>query len=52
MERAYGSFERAIKLPSRVDDTAARAQYRRGVLSVSLPKIAAPRGRRITVEAH
>jgi HSP20 family molecular chaperone IbpA len=26
--------------------------YRRGVLTVSLPKIAGPRGRRISIEAH
>jgi HSP20 family protein len=52
LERAYGRFERAIKLPARVDDITARARYRRGVLTVSLPKIAGPRGRRIAVEAR
>jgi HSP20 family protein len=51
MERAYGRFERAIKLPARVDDITARARYRRGVLTVSLPKIAGARGRRIAVES-
>jgi HSP20 family protein len=52
MERAYGRFERAIKLPARVDDITARARYRRGVLTVSLHKINGPRGRRITIEAR
>jgi HSP20 family protein len=52
MERAYGQFERAIKLPAPVDDTAATARYRHGVLTVSLPKTGAPRGRRIAVELH
>ena len=52
MERAYGQFERAIKLPSAVDDKGATARYRHGVLSISLPKIDAPRGRRIAVELH
>jgi len=52
LERAYGRFERAIKLPARVDDITARARYRRGILKVSLPKIAGPRGRRIAVEAR
>jgi HSP20 family protein len=51
MERAYGRFERALKLPARVDDLTARARYRRGVLTVSLPKIAGARGRRIAVES-
>lgn len=50
MERAYGRFERAIKLPAPVDDITARARYRHGVLTVSLPKIAGARGRRISVE--
>jgi HSP20 family protein len=51
-ERAYGRFERAIKLPTRVDDITARARYRRGVLTISLPKLAESRGRRISIEAH
>jgi HSP20 family protein len=51
-ERAYGRFERAIRLPARVDDSSARARYRRGVLTISLPKIGGPRGRRISIEAH
>jgi HSP20 family protein len=51
-ERAYGRFERAIKLPARVDDITAKARYRRGVLTISLPKIGGPRGRRISIEAH
>lgn len=50
MERAYGRFERAIRLPAPVDDITARARYRHGVLTVSLPKIAGARGRRIAVE--
>jgi HSP20 family protein len=52
MERAYGQFERAIKLPAPVDDQAATARYRHGVLHVSLPKTAASPRRRITVELH
>ena len=38
MECAYGSFERAVPLPAEVDGDAASARYRRGVLSISLPK--------------
>lgn len=52
MERAYGHFERAIRLPATVDDDGAKARYRRGVLTVSLPKSTKSSGRRITVEAH
>jgi HSP20 family protein len=49
MECAYGSFERAIPLPAPVDETGAKAQYRRGVLTVKLPKQETARARRIEV---
>lgn len=51
MECAYGSFERAIPLPAEVDGDNATASYRRGVLSVTLPKHERARTRRITVDA-
>ncbi|MFQ5468912.1 MAG: Hsp20/alpha crystallin family protein [Gammaproteobacteria bacterium] len=38
MECAYGSFERAIQLPMVVDDSQAKAQYRKGVLKIFFPK--------------
>lgn len=38
LERAYGRFRRAVPLPADVDDDAAKAEYRRGVLRVTLPK--------------
>lgn len=49
MERAYGSFERAIRLPAPVEDEGADATYKSGVLTVSLPKSAAAKTRRIPV---
>ena len=51
MERAYGRFERAIRLPTAVDDEHAEAKYRAGVLTVKLPKSSARDSRRITVRA-
>jgi HSP20 family protein len=50
MERAYGHFERAIRLPAAVQDEGAKAQYHRGVLTVSLAKKRHSRGTRIPVE--
>ncbi|MEQ8663316.1 MAG: Hsp20/alpha crystallin family protein [Gammaproteobacteria bacterium] len=50
MERAYGSFERALRLPVAVDDSGARARYRRGVLHVTLPRAAHARARKIPVQ--
>ncbi len=53
MECAYGGFERAVVLPAAVDDSGARASYRRGVLQVVLPKVRGGKGaRRIEVTTH
>jgi HSP20 family protein len=50
MECAYGSFQRAVPLPAEVDIADAKAKYRNGVLSVTLPKTRQGRRRRVTVE--
>ncbi len=50
LERAYGAFERALQLPAPVDENRAEATYRKGVLTIQLPK-AHPHGRRrITIQ--
>jgi len=49
MECAYGSFERAIPLPVEVDGNRADARYRRGVLTIALPKHERARSRRIPI---
>ena len=46
-ERAYGRFQRVIPLPVEIDDSAAKADYRRGVLTVTLVK----RGDKVYVQA-
>ena len=38
MERAYGSFQRAIPLPRNVNIDKAQASFKNGVLTVRLPK--------------
>jgi len=50
LERAYGSFERAIPLPKPVDEGHAKAKYKRGVLVVTLPIAASQQQRRIVIE--
>ena len=50
MECAYGRFERALPLPAPVDEDKARATYKRGVLSITLPKLQAGATRRIAVK--
>lgn len=49
VERAYGRFERRIPLPAAVDDSRAEATYKRGVLRIRLPKVAAE-SRRGTIQ--
>lgn len=50
-ECAYGRFERAIPLPKSVDESAAKARYRRGVLTVTLPVSERYRSRRIAINS-
>jgi HSP20 family protein len=38
MERSYGSFERTIELPAVVDESKAKAEFKKGVLRLTLPK--------------
>jgi HSP20 family protein len=38
MERAYGRFERALRLPVSVSEDGAAASYKRGVLRISVPR--------------
>ena len=39
VERARGSFHRAIELPAEIDAAKVTASYRHGVLTVTLPKL-------------
>jgi len=38
MERSYGSFERAIRLPTEVDESKAKSEFKKDVLRLTLPK--------------
>jgi HSP20 family protein len=50
MERSFGSFIRRIELPSNVDTNRADARLDRGVLTLTLPKIAGEAARTIKVQ--
>lgn len=41
LERTYGSFRRTFALPCEVDSAKATATYKKGVLTITLPKAAA-----------
>jgi HSP20 family protein len=51
VERAYGSFQRAIVLPVSVQGDKAVASYKAGVLELVLPKAERVKAREITVES-
>jgi len=38
MERSYGSFSRTIPLPAEVDTDKVKAEFKKGVLMVTMPK--------------
>ena len=40
MERSYGSFSRSIALPSEIDMDKVKAEFKKGLLTVTLPKTA------------
>jgi HSP20 family protein len=49
VERAYGTFSRSFTLPSTVDAAKVKAEYRDGVLTVTLPMREETRPRQIQV---
>jgi HSP20 family protein len=49
-ERGVGSFARAVSLPDDVDPAQVKANYRDGVLQVSVARSEAAQPRRITVQ--
>ena len=38
VERSYGAFERAMSLPTNVDEGKISAEFKNGVLELTLPK--------------
>ena len=50
VERSYGSFERAFSIPETINVEAAKADYKNGVLTVTLPKKEIAKPRQIKVE--
>lgn len=52
VERSYGTFERVFTLPETVNPEGTKAEYKNGVLTVTLPKkeIAKPRQIKVNVQ--
>ena len=51
-ERAAGRFVRTVELPTEVDADRVNAQYKNGLLKLTLPRAAASRPRRVTVQTQ
>jgi HSP20 family protein len=52
VERSYGSFTRSFTLPQTVSAEGAQAEYRNGVLRVTLPKREEVKARRIEISGE
>lgn len=51
-ERFYGSFSRTIPLPVEIKSDQAKAEYKDGILSITVPKVepAKSKGKRIDIQ--
>jgi HSP20 family protein len=49
VERRFGRFHRAVRLPDRVDPDAVEASYKDGLLTITVPKAESAKPRRIQV---
>ena len=52
VERAAGRFLRTVDLPVEVEADRVEAQYKNGLLKLTLPRAAASRPRRVTVQTQ
>ena len=48
-ERTFGKLSRSFTLPQEIDEAAAEAKFRDGVLELTLPKKAAPARKQIAI---
>lgn len=52
VERTYGSFQRSFTLPKTVDREKLVAEYKNGVLVITLPKVPEAKPKQIEVSVH
>jgi HSP20 family protein len=50
MERCYGSFCRTVELPTSVEADKAKADYKNGVLEITLPKTEQVKAKKIPIK--
>ena len=49
-EQCYGAFHRVVSLPTEVDANSAKAKFKKGVLTIALPKLEEDRSAKKTIE--
>jgi HSP20 family protein len=49
-ERAYGTYSRTISLPAEVDQDKIKANFKNGILEITIPKKAEKKPKEITIE--
>lgn len=52
VERRFGAFRRVVALPTEIDPDKSDAQYRDGVLTITLPKSESARSRRVKIKVE
>lgn len=54
IERHYGSFERTVTLPCRVDSNKAEATLKNGILTIVIPEVQEPdnKGKKLTIHSE
>ena len=52
IERSYGSFMRSFRLPDNVDESAVKAEFKDGMLSITLPKSTQAKNKAINVSVN
>ncbi|MBW1713938.1 MAG: Hsp20/alpha crystallin family protein [Deltaproteobacteria bacterium] len=51
IERSYGRFVRSLRLPGQIDPEKVKAKYKKGVLTLTIPKSKEAVGRKIEIKA-
>ena len=51
-ERRYGAFTRTVALPSNVDADKIKADCKKGVLTITLPKVESEKPKRISIKSE